>query len=639
MIEVQSVPIELLEKVAAMALEDEKPQPKRFDDNRSGRFNVGAYLDHYNMNYRAKPDGRRTIYNLDHCLFDESHTKNEASIIQDTSGLVAYQCFHNSCQGRTWHDAKKEISGTESLAPFIEGGTRVATVSLEDAIPLDIFGSTTLAGEPEIPLDAIPRVIRDYAVDEAERLGVQPCMVIMPAITAAAASITDDYKIQPKLHDTRWLESARLWVGDIADVGQKKTPSLRSALELVQKIESDLYHKYSYELEMCERRMEVWKSNRKKDLDDRPEPPAEPRIIVNDATIEAPSDILAANPRGVLCVQDELTGWFGTFDAYRPSKTASMDRPAWIRLYDGGPQGVDRVKRGRIWVPNWSACLYGGIQPGPMQRLMGQITDDGLVQRFIVYYGKKVGDGADRSPNYDIIQKYHDTINHLVKMEPEPHRKVVRLTPEAHQYFQLVSTTAENVMLLPDTSAAFKGHLAKWPGFFSRLLLTYHMTEAAAQSWKQPPEYVEEQTAAQVARLMIDFLLPNAARFYVELVGNKDHLAHARWIAGHILANNFKRIASRDIYRAYREFRSEMEGADHEGINRATAGLVIAGWVKPLGDNKRGYYTKWEVNPAVYSIFADKAKVEKQRREVIKIKIQNAAEFLKLVPKTIPGVP
>jgi hypothetical protein len=625
--DIQPVPIEKLLEVAAMAPDEEKPQRKHFDGDKTGRLNVAAYLDRYGIPYRIKQDGGRTIHNLDHCLFDESHIRNEASIIQDVSGLVTYQCFHNSCQGRTWHDAKAKISGDDSLALFVTG---TATVSFADTTPLDIFGSTTLAGEPEIPLSAIPKVVANYAEDEAERIGVQPCMVAMAAITAAAACITDDYKIQPKLHDTRWQESARLWIATVADVGQKKTPSLRSALEPVQKIEADLYQKYSYEHEMFERKMEVWKSNRNKDLDDRPEPPLEPRIIVNDATIEALSDILAANPRGVLCVQDELSGWFGTFDAYRPAKSASMDRPAWIRLYDGGPQGIDRVKRGRVWVQNWSACLYGGIQPGPMQRLMGKIIDDGLVQRFVVYYGKKTGEGIDLRPDYTVIDNYRSTINHLFKMQPEPHQKVVRLTPEAHQYFQLVSETAENVMLLPDTSPAFKGHLAKWPGFFSRLLLTYHVTEAAAQGLKQPPEYVEEHTAAQVARLMIDFLLPNAARFYVELMGNKDHLAHARWIAGHILANKFKKITARDIYRAYREFRSDLEGADHEGINRAMAGLVIAGWVKPLGNNKRGYYTRWEVNPAVYSIFAEKANTEKQRREEIKTSIQQAAEFLKL---------
>lgn len=55
---------------------------------------------------------------MDGCLFDPSHTKKEASIIQDASGLITYQCFHNSCRDRTWHEARQKISGNDNLAQF-----------------------------------------------------------------------------------------------------------------------------------------------------------------------------------------------------------------------------------------------------------------------------------------------------------------------------------------------------------------------------------------------------------------------------------------------------------------------------------------------------------------------------------------
>jgi putative DNA primase/helicase len=54
-------------------------------------------------------------------VFDSSHTTNEASIIQDVSGKLFYQCFHNSCKGRTWTEARELISGKDSLKQFMTG--------------------------------------------------------------------------------------------------------------------------------------------------------------------------------------------------------------------------------------------------------------------------------------------------------------------------------------------------------------------------------------------------------------------------------------------------------------------------------------------------------------------------------------
>lgn len=85
-----------------------------------GRLDVEAYLRHYGIEYNVKSGRGKTFYRLSQCLFDPSHTKNEASIVQDGQGLLTYQCFHNSCQGRKWTDARALISGADPLASFCE---------------------------------------------------------------------------------------------------------------------------------------------------------------------------------------------------------------------------------------------------------------------------------------------------------------------------------------------------------------------------------------------------------------------------------------------------------------------------------------------------------------------------------------
>jgi len=100
---------------------DKKPPSRASSRSALGPLNVEDYLHKYGIPYSAKTSGSKVIYRLDACLFDPSHTQNEAAIIQDQTGKITYQCFHNSCSDRTWHDARDAISGDDSLASFCAG--------------------------------------------------------------------------------------------------------------------------------------------------------------------------------------------------------------------------------------------------------------------------------------------------------------------------------------------------------------------------------------------------------------------------------------------------------------------------------------------------------------------------------------
>ena len=64
-----------------------------------GPLLVDKYLTHYGIKFHTKrtTKGDATMYCLDQCVFDPSHAGNDSAIIQDDSGLLRYQCFHNSC--------------------------------------------------------------------------------------------------------------------------------------------------------------------------------------------------------------------------------------------------------------------------------------------------------------------------------------------------------------------------------------------------------------------------------------------------------------------------------------------------------------------------------------------------------------
>ena len=98
-------------------------EPRRETNELSSRLDVPEYLSHYNISIASvKNDSDKTIYCLTQCLFDPNHGKGESSIIQGINGKLFYQCFHNSCQGRTWKEARQVVSGNDNLKPFLLGG-------------------------------------------------------------------------------------------------------------------------------------------------------------------------------------------------------------------------------------------------------------------------------------------------------------------------------------------------------------------------------------------------------------------------------------------------------------------------------------------------------------------------------------
>lgn len=88
--------------------------------NGLGTLDVGRYLAAHGITYKTKSRGDATLYVLGACLFDSNHKDGVAAIVAGTKGLI-YHCFHTSCTGRTWAEARHLISGDKKLTEWMEG--------------------------------------------------------------------------------------------------------------------------------------------------------------------------------------------------------------------------------------------------------------------------------------------------------------------------------------------------------------------------------------------------------------------------------------------------------------------------------------------------------------------------------------
>lgn len=490
-----------------------------------------------------------------------------------------------------------------------------ATSSNDNLDPIDLFAEFPV---PPIRRKMLPAAIADYAFDQGELVGVEPAMIAIPALVACAAALHDGVQLQVKRHETGWRESARLWCAVVGNPSIKKSPSIAKAISRVRKINADLAEDNQKTIAKHAAELEAYKEAKKEakktgEHVKAPEQPQLHRLVVQDTTVEAMSEVLKDNPRGVLCLQDELSGWFGAMDAYSGGKAGGKDRAHWLETYNGGSRTVDRVMRGSINIPNWSVCMIGGIQPDAIRRIAQNMTDDGLMQRFMIIVGRNAKE-YDRQEDRQAHDRYRALVDHLHRIVPSDN--VVRMSEEAHCIREALSRYTGELMDYGTLPSHLVSHLGKWSGLFARLTLLFHAIECHAISQHPTQVEVSGDTAKRVDTLMRRFLLPHALAFYTDVLGAATELEHARWIAGHILAKRLDMITKRDLMVHYKQWR----GLDDWKRQKVMQVLEDMGWLVAIGDSRetrRGAHT-WAVTSSVHAKFATKAAAEAEKRAQVR---------------------
>jgi hypothetical protein len=349
------------------------------------------------------------------------------------------------------------------------------------------------------------------------------------------------------------------------------------------------------------------------------EPEAEPRAprlaryLVEGATIEALTEVLRDDPEAkqraptgkVLSRQDEMSEWLASFDRYRGGGGGGADRGAYLRLFNGGRYTVDRINRGSFAVPNWSACVLGGIQPEPIQRIAREAAEDGLLQRFCYCVPARQQEGEDRQPRREALNRYEALFPALSILHPPtgPGVRAAVLHADAHECRQEIDRLAYAISKMPDTSRRLKA------------ALIFHLIEIADANSCGAPQVpvglVTEATARRVSGYMRDILLPHLVRADAVMFSTAQ-TGHARWIAGFVLAQGQARVTVRDVMRAYSPLRAPEQRRE---LLEVMLSLENVGWLcaEPQ-DNPARSTTAWEVNPKVHARFASRAERERADR-------------------------
>jgi len=468
------------------------------------------------------------------------------------------------------------------------------------ADPVDLWAKFD---PPTLPRGILPPVIEQFAFEQGMDMGADMAGIAVSALAVCAAAIPDKIKLQVKRHNKSWLESARIWVALVGSPSSKKSPILSAAVSPLRKMDAEMARQYAEQKSRCDKL--------DKDEKAKTELPKQTRLLLQDTTIEAAQDILKDSPNGVLCFQDELSGWFGSMDKYSNARGAAKDRAFWLEAFNGAPYSVHRVGRGSVFIENLSASLIGGIQPEPIRKVADDSADDGLLQRLLPVVLKPAVEGRDEQAS-EVVFDYAALIRRLYQLDRPlfggmADGTVLRFDEKAQAYRQELERKHLELQCCESINRKLASHIGKYDGIFARLCIVWHCVEAAPGTL---PQVISERTARRAGTFLHGFLLPHAMAFYAGVLGLSNDHDRLEAVAGYILARKLERVTNRDIQHGDRT----MRGLSRPETEAILDQLDALGWVDRVPGPRPSSPPQWAVNPIVHTKFAKRAADEAERR-------------------------
>lgn len=417
---------------------------------------------------------------------------------------------------------------------------------------------------PSLPTDLIPGPLQRWLCDAADRAQIPLEFVAAPAIVALSSILGRSVGIYPKRHDD-WLVVPNLWGALIGRPGVLKSPAIAEALRPLRRLAMEAQEEFKITASEAQAGAQIIKAGISAFQDDAKKAAKandrnkqdsihadlaelyrsletatvhEKRYIVNDTTTEKLGELLNQNPRGLLLVRDELSGWLRAMD-----KTGREgDREFFLEAWQGsGGFTYDRIGRGTLHVPALCLSVFGSIQPGKLKEyvqgaLRGGAADDGLLQRLQVVVWPEIGSGwtnVDRVPDVGARNEVSEIFRALDRAAPSElgaetdHHAIpaLRFSPEAQELSDEWRADLEHRVRSSEmeSTPAFESHIAKYRSLMPALALVFHLIAIASGDDPAPVSL----RAAKLAAAWCEFLEKHAKKIYAPELNVDLAAAHA----------------------------------------------------------------------------------------------------------------
>jgi len=480
---------------------------------------------------------------------------------------------------------------------------------------------------PEMDMNLWPDILRLRAIEVSESVGCDPLVPLFAGLATICGAVDARSRLELM---PGYQVPPLLWFMTIGDPADKKTPGARPMMQVLHQIEREDMPRYERSLLEWEALDNIHQQSRKAyilaagqntetmisgKLDDdtlppvAPPPPSKPvnvKILVEDVTSQKLVRVVADRPRGVLCHLDEMASWIAKLTDPRSGE----DRSCWTKSYEADPYSMDRVgEQNTIYASNMAVAIYGNIQPTVFRDRLRQMSNDGLLQRFIpsvlrahhTKLGEPIPDMFSTRAAWDMkVREIYALPAMTYKLDSEAYIEF----REFQRWYEITKQDERILNADPIYMQAF----GKLEGTCGRIILLMHlMTNPYSAT-------VNRFTAIQAIRLVKTFLIPTY-RYALGEAGGLQENSLERWCADRIvqLSGNASTVSTSELrIAARRQLDNTPRGMINQVIADAMEPLEVAKWVTVIEEKKDRKL--WAINPALAVQFED------HRTKVIKAK-------------------
>lgn len=239
-------------------------------------------------------------------------------------------------------------------------------------------------------------------------------------------------------------------------------------------------------------------------------------------------------------LRDELAGWLDSFERYLPG-----GRAFWLEAYGGRHFTVDRKSQSKpLIVPFNGVSVLGGIQPDKLRDALLEVSDDGLVARFMWVWPESIPFTRPRQPAdtprlerlYRRLQQLHCPAGETV---------TIPFAPQAADILE--EWIGENNVDTDASAGLYASWAGKARGLALRLALTLEYLTWADAGGREP-SCVSVPSLTNALTLIEDYLKLHARRVFGDAAlppVEKDAAALSRFI----VKERLERINAREVQR------------------------------------------------------------------------------------------
>ena len=349
---------------------------------------------------------------------------------------------------------KHQVGG--QLADYMDSLFPVVMYADSRGVPLEWESPLPLESAVEgFPVDALPRVLRDFVLALSESTQTPPDMGALLVLSVVAASVAKKIEIQGNSRDH--IEPLNIYTVSVLDPGNRKSSTFRAATKPLDDYQRDYresvkddiaaekseHRQTKKRLTACEKTAAEGKTDELRaaaaeeardlaiKLDRWPEPQL-PSLIARGPTSEALTSLLAANGERM----GVFTAEGGIFDLMKGRYSSSSDFNIYLIGHSGDSESDERQSRSTNLLESPAITIGMTVQPSVIASLAKQreMKGRGLLARFLYAVPRSTVGSRSVDPEpipFEVSAAYEQVIRQIAEMELGEQPDLLTLGDEA----------------------------------------------------------------------------------------------------------------------------------------------------------------------------------------------------------------